>query len=43
MVLLKLLAFMFCLQKELVGVVDMVVRFYCEDIPQEGDRYPTKM
>ncbi len=34
---------MFCLQKELVRVVDMVVRLYCEDLPQEGDRYPTKM
>ncbi len=44
MILLRLLTFMSCLQKELVVVVDMVaVKFYYEDVPQEGDKSPTKM
>jgi hypothetical protein len=43
MILLRLLAFMFCLQKELVAAADMVIKFYCEDVPQDGDRSPAKM
>jgi hypothetical protein len=31
------------LQKELITIVDMVVKLYCEKFPQEGDRSPTKM
>jgi len=40
---IKLLVFMFCLQKELIVVIDMALKLYCEDIPQEGDKSPVKM
>ncbi len=43
MILLRLLAFVFCLHKELATTTNMVVKLYCEDVPQEGDRSPTKM
>jgi hypothetical protein len=34
---------MFCLQMELIVAIDMVVKLYCEDVPQEGDRSLAKM
>ncbi len=43
MILLRLLAFMFCLQKELVVAINMAIKLYYENVPQEGDRSPTKM
>ncbi len=35
MILLRLLEFMFCLQMELIAIVDMVVKLYYEDIPKK--------
>ncbi len=43
MILLKILTFMFYLQKELTSIVNMAVKLYYEDILKEGERSPTKM
>jgi hypothetical protein len=43
MILLKILTFMFCLQKELTYAVNMAIKLYCEDILKEGERSPAKM
>jgi hypothetical protein len=34
---------MFCLQKKLIVATDMAVKLYYKDVPQEGDKSPTKM
>jgi len=34
---------MFCLQRELVATTNMAIKFYCEDVPQEGDKSFAKM
>jgi hypothetical protein len=43
MILLRLLALLFCLQRELAIAIDMVVKLYCGNVPHEGDKSPTKM
>jgi hypothetical protein len=43
MILLRLIAFMFWLQKELTTIADMAIKLYCENIPQETGRSPAKM
>jgi hypothetical protein len=43
MFLLKVLEFLWCLQRELASMAFMVVKLYYEEVPQEGDRYPTKL
>ncbi len=34
---------MFCLQREFATVANMAVKLYYENVPQEGDKSPTKM
>lgn len=43
MSLLKLLEFLWCLQKVLEFATYMAIKLYCEEVPQEGDRSPTKL
>ncbi len=43
MILLRLLAFMFCLQRELVVAINMAIKLYYENVPQEGDKSHAKM
>jgi len=34
---------LWCLQKELASVVDMAIKLYCEEVPQEGHRSFAKL
>jgi len=38
MILLRILASMFCLWKELPAIANMVIKVKYKDIPQKGDR-----
>jgi hypothetical protein len=43
MSLLKLLEFLWCLQKVIEFATYMAIKFYCEEVLHEGDRSFTKL
>jgi hypothetical protein len=43
MSLLKLLEFLWCLQKVLEFVTYMAIKLYCEEVPHEGDKISYKI
>jgi hypothetical protein len=43
MILLKILTFMFWLQRELATVANMVIKLYYENVPLKGDKSLAKM